>query len=117
MKKLLKPASYLFYILVILLAFFTGALLAATFGAAEGQGLAGGAIILIYGAVTAFSAFAAALVLVYFIPGNIVVQLNKLLFTILVFIAVMIIMRIKQSRRNDVQITDTKTTVVEFQKQ
>ena len=50
----LKPASFLMYIMAIPVFFMLGMAFGAWIGAAEGQGLAGGAIILFYGFIAAF---------------------------------------------------------------
>ena len=57
MKKLFKPASLLLYFLTILSFFLAGFLYAALTGAGKGQGLAGGAIVLGYGVLSAGVAF------------------------------------------------------------
>ena len=85
MKSLIKPASLLFYLLMILTAFILGLFYAGLIDAGKNQGLAGGAIVLGYGVSFSFVALIIALFLVYFLQHRIIVTCNKglaILFTI-----------------------------------
>lgn len=62
MKNTFKPASFLCYVLTLIAFFFGGMFLSAFTGAAEGQGLAGGAIVMFYGLVTALIALILAVI-------------------------------------------------------
>lgn len=89
MKKLFKPASLLFYFFMIVVFFFAGVYYAGITGAAEGQGLAGGAIVLGYGVITAFVALLVSFIIAYHAPREIIVKVNQVLGVIfLIFIAI-----------------------------
>lgn len=83
MKKLLTPTALLFYLLVLLVFFFAGTYFSAIFGVVKGQGLAGPAIVLGYGVITAALALLASFFLVAFLRKKILVRLNKGLGVIL----------------------------------
>lgn len=89
MKKLFKPASLLFYLFMILVFFLAGVYYAGITGAAEGQGLAGGAIVLGYGVITAFFALLVSFVIAYYTPREVIVRINQVLGIIfLIFVAI-----------------------------
>lgn len=89
MKKLFKPASLLFYFFMILVFFIAGMYYAGITGAAEGQGLAGGAIVLGYGVITAFIALLVSFVVAYYTPREVIVRINQVLGVIfLIFVAI-----------------------------
>ncbi|MDR9367050.1 MAG: hypothetical protein RI575_17070 [Balneolaceae bacterium] len=89
MKKLFKPASLLFYFFMIVVFFFAGVYYAGITGAAEGQGLAGGAIVLGYGVITAFIALLVSFFIAYYTPREVIVRGNQVLGVIfLIFIAI-----------------------------
>ena len=90
MKKLIKPASLLFNLLVLLTFFILGLLFAGWINAGEGQGLAAGAIVLGYGVLFAFTAFFASFFATYHLDNKLLVKLNMFL-TLLLTIAVAII--------------------------
>ena len=82
MKKLLKPASIAFYFLFAIVFFFFGMYLAKVTGAAKGQGLAGGAIVLGWGVMIGGLAFIASFFIVRYVVHKWVVRLNWLLLLI-----------------------------------
>lgn len=89
MKKFFKPASLLFYFLMILVFFFAGVYYAGITGAAEGQGLAGGAIVLGYGVISAFIALFISFVIVYYVSLDRVIRMNQVLgIVFLIFTAI-----------------------------
>lgn len=87
MKNLIKPASILLYLLTIIVFFTAGFLFAVLTGAAENQGLAGGAIVLFYGVISAFFAFIISLFIAYNAKHKTVTLLNKILGIICIAIA------------------------------
>lgn len=64
--KMLKPYSWLCYLLVPILCFFIGLSVAGMVDAGKGQGLAGGAIVVGYGVIAA----ALGLITALFLAGN-----------------------------------------------
>ncbi|MCB0762280.1 MAG: hypothetical protein KDC12_12210 [Flavobacteriales bacterium] len=84
----LKPAAFALYIMGMLCAFMLGAGVSAWMGVADDQGLAGAAIVLFYGLITAL----AALVVLIFIARKItvkrMVRINWVLLAILVVLVV-----------------------------
>jgi hypothetical protein len=89
MKKLFEPVSLLFYFFMVLVFFFAGVYFAGLTGAAEGQGLAGGAIILGYGVIAAFFALLFSVFMAYSVQRDHIVRINKILGIIfLIFIAI-----------------------------
>lgn len=93
MKKMLKPASLLLYLQALILFFTIGATFAAYSGKAEGQGLAGGAIIISYGILLAAIAFLVSLFVAWNAPVKTIIRLNKLLFAFELFFTLTIIYR------------------------
>lgn len=85
MKKLFQPASLLLYLCVIFVFFFAGVYFAVFTEAAEGQGLAGGAIVLGYGVIAACIALLFSFVLAYHAPVEVIVRINKILGIIFLF--------------------------------
>lgn len=87
MKKILKPASLLLAFLMLIGFFIFGILVAKITGAAEGQGLAGGAIVLFYGLVSGGIALVVGLVLAYLLDIKYIKMINWILtvFILLVF--------------------------------
>ena len=84
MKKLIRPYSFLFYFLVVIVFFFLGVIYAGIIDAAKNQGLAGGAIVLGYGVISAFFAFLVSLFAVYKLPSKVIIKYNKILVLIVV---------------------------------
>ena len=89
MKKLLKPASLLFYFLMVVVFFIIGLYVAKLAGAGKNQMLAGGAIVLFYGLVSSGIAFLLALFVAHGVKHNSVIKFNKIL-AILFFLLVSI---------------------------
>lgn len=83
MKKLLKPASIGFYVLMLIVFFFVGIYIAKLIGAGEGQMLAGGAIVLGWGVLFGGIAFVLSFFLAYYIAHKFIVRLNILLLVAL----------------------------------
>lgn len=83
MKTFFKPANILFYFLSTLVFFFLGMALASIAGAGKGQGLAAGAIVFGYGALSGGLAFIISLFAVWFLHEKYVGLLNKILAVIL----------------------------------
>jgi phosphoglycerol transferase MdoB-like AlkP superfamily enzyme len=112
MKKLFRPAALLFYLLTILVFFVLGMLLAGLSGVAEGQGLAGGAIVFFYGIVSAFLAFIVSLFIAFKAKHKTVVVLNKILAILLFVFAVYITFRVltQESKETPIEGYPSKTT-------
>ncbi len=113
MKKLLKPAALLFYLLSILVFFLLGMSLAGITSAVAGQGLAGGAILFFYGIVTAFLAFIVSIVIAYRVKLKTITLLNKMIAVI--FFALVMFFSIKFFTREKEEVPThqepTKTTI------
>lgn len=89
MKQFFKPAKLLFYLLSTILCFMLGVTFAGLTGAAKGQGLAGGAIVLGYGVAGAGIAFVAAIITTSYLKLKQVITLNKIIsLLVLGFLAV-----------------------------
>ncbi|TAH40395.1 MAG: hypothetical protein EYC69_11325 [Bacteroidetes bacterium] len=86
MKQLFKPISLLFYLLAIIVFFFLGAFFAGITDAAEGQGLAGGAIVFWYGLNFSFGALVLSLITVYHSSTKFIIKVNKILAIIFVLL-------------------------------
>jgi hypothetical protein len=111
MSKFIKPSSILFYLLSFLVFVIIGAAFAGLTGAAEGQGLAGGAIVLGYGIMFGFFAIIAAIVLVYSIPNKVIVIGNRVLFLLLlVLIAILFIRQKQRIKAKEDEAQSRKTT-------
>lgn len=87
MKNLFRPACLLLYFLTLVAFFFGGMTMAALTGAAKGQGLAGGAIVLFYGVIAAGVAFVFALILCYSITDKAVKIINWSLLGLIIIVA------------------------------
>lgn len=80
MSKFIKPSSILFYLLSFVVFVIIGATYAALSGAADGQGLAGGAIVLGYGIMSGLIAIVVAIILVYSVSHKAIVIGNRIFF-------------------------------------
>ena len=89
-----KPASFLFYVLTLIAFFFMGMFLAAIVGAAEGQGLAGGAIVLFYGLITAVVALIIAILVARKSSLKRIKQLNVVLGVVVLIVGAYMAYRI-----------------------
>jgi hypothetical protein len=83
MKKLLKPACFAFYFLMLLVFFGGGLYYAGWIEAGKNQGLAGGAIVLGWGVMFGGLAFLLSFVIVYFLAIKWVIRLNWILLVVL----------------------------------
>ncbi len=87
MNKMFSLNRLLLYFLVLPTFFFIGALFAALLGVGDDPGLAGGAIIVFYGALTGLIAFIAALVFARRASGKTVGRANLILGGVLLAFA------------------------------
>lgn len=94
MKKLLRPAALLFYLLVIPSCFMPGLGYVFISGSAEGQGLAGGAIVFMTGLFSALIGFVLAIFLAQKMEVPRLIRVNKVLGVIVLICAGMIAYRI-----------------------
>lgn len=94
MKKLFRPAALLFYLLVIPLCFLLGLGYVFISGSAEGQGLAGGAIVLMTGLFFALVGLFIALWSAHRMDTERIIGLNKVLGIIVLICTVLIAYRI-----------------------
>jgi hypothetical protein len=101
MNKLIKPASLLLYLLTIIVFFVGGLFVSKFLGAGKGQMLAGGAIVLFYGLVTAGLAFIASLFVVRSLSHLTVVKINKVLGAIFIILASVVAYKISTREKND----------------
>lgn len=106
-----KPSNLLFYVLLTIIFFFVGMFLAAITGAAKGQGLAGGAIILGYGVMSAGIAFIASIVLVKLIPHIWIIRINKVFLILAVILIALLIIR-HQLQQKDKQHAINQTNFI-----
>ncbi|MCT8340993.1 hypothetical protein MG296_13090 [Flavobacteriaceae bacterium TK19130] len=83
MKKLIKPASVAFYILMALVFFIIGLYFAGYIGAGRNQGLAGGAIVLGYGVLFGGLAFIGSFFIAYHVAHKWIVRCNWILLVML----------------------------------
>lgn len=102
MKKGLKPASIVFYILMFDVFFFIGIYTAGFVGAGKNQMLAGGAIIVGWGVLFAVIAFIASLFIVHYLQHKNIVRLNWiLLIMLLILFSIMHYQYIKKQKYYD----------------
>ncbi|HMQ67812.1 MAG TPA: hypothetical protein PKA90_02710 [Ignavibacteria bacterium] len=94
MKQLLQPPSLIMYLLAILVFDILGMSFAAITGAAKGQGLAGGAIVFMYGVYAAIAALMTALIFCYKADPARIKKANRILAIALVVLLVAITFRI-----------------------
>jgi len=94
MKKFFRPAALLLYFLVLVVFCCLGMLVAAWLGMARDQGLAGGAIILWYGIVSAVFGLIGALIVVSLASPKVVRQLNRILAILLLIITIYLTYRL-----------------------
>jgi hypothetical protein len=83
MKKIFKPASLLFNLLCLLVFFIVGMYCAGWVGAGEGQGFAGGAIVLGWGVLFAGIALVASFFFTYHVQHKRIVTCNWILAALL----------------------------------
>ncbi|MCF8365516.1 MAG: hypothetical protein K9H16_07035 [Bacteroidales bacterium] len=106
MKKFFKPASLLFYMLAVLVFLLAGMTYAGISGAADGQGLAGGAILIFYGIVFALGALIASLFVVFYFSKTVIVTANRILLIILLIAIGIISYRILVKERQSSNIEE-----------
>ncbi|MDN3205597.1 hypothetical protein [Algoriphagus sediminis] len=89
MRKVFKPAPILFCFLSLVVFFFVGIYLAVLTGAGDGQMLAAGAIVLMWGVISAGIALVLSLFFAFNLPHRIIVKANWILLgLLLVFYAI-----------------------------
>ena len=93
-KRLIRSSNLILYFLSILVFFIIGARLAGVSGVADGQGLAGGAIVLMYGLLSSFLALVVALIAAYLFHPKTVKRVIRILGAFLALIGLLIIYRI-----------------------
>lgn len=109
MKKLIKPASLLLYLLSLLAFFFAGVYYAVITEAAKDQGLAGGAIVLGYGVMFGFFAFVIALFVAYYATHKTIVIANRILAIIVViFITVSVYRHMTNQKETTVRYEESR---------
>ncbi|WP_373514425.1 hypothetical protein [Persicitalea sp.] len=110
MKKLIKPASLLLYLLAVLVFFILVLTYGGLSGAGKGQGLAGGAIVFGYGLVAAFLALIVYFFVAFYASHIAVVKTNRILTAVL---TVGILYTIYQSsfRQGEVQRSNPQPTI------
>ncbi len=106
-----KPTSLLLYLLAIIVFFFLGAFFAGITDAGEGQGLAGGAIVVWYGLNFAFFAFLLSLIIAYRASQKFIVRLNKILSIVFLFVLVIFAYMFvsKKNSKAETQIIERET--------
>ena len=92
-----RPASLLFVLLILLISFVCGAVIAGLSGAAEGQGLAGGAIILFYGFMGSIVGLIGGVILVRNTQKATIIKFNKVLMIVAIMIIAWIVYRVQTS--------------------
>ena len=112
MNKLFKPVSLLMYLLVILVFFMAGMTIAGVMGVAEGQGLAGGAIVFFYGVITAIIAFILALFIGHNAKLVTIIKINNIFGILLLLGACLFVYRVVTLNNNNTPEKElpTKTT-------
>lgn len=84
--KMVKPRSFLLYILAIISFFFIGITYADIIEAGKNQGLAGGAIVFGYGIISALFSFIISLILAYKLNRKAIISINKILGLVIIVI-------------------------------
>ena len=98
MKKFVKPYALLCYILSIIGGFFLGLAIAAFTDAAEGQMLAGGAIVFFYGVIGGTLGLVLALMLAFKANRKVIITMN--LFYVIATILCFLYLRGKKQQRD-----------------
>jgi hypothetical protein len=94
MKNVLTKTSFLLYFLVLPVFFVLGTLFAFLTDAAKNQGLAGGAIVLMYGIMFAFVGLVIAIILTIYLTKEKIVKINRIFAVILLIIGMFILYRV-----------------------
>ncbi len=115
MGNLFKPASFLLYFLALIVFCILGLFVAKYTGAGEGQGLAGGAIVLFYGVVSGGLALIFSIVLAYGAELKIIIKLNKVLGVLFLVLGVLLFLMVKvnEAEKSKQMIIPPKTEVPE----
>ena len=109
MKKLFTPKSLLLYVLTILVFLVGGSVVAALTGAGKNQGLAGGAIVLFYGVISAFIALIISLLIAYKANDKTIVAINKILGIIcLIIVSYFVYKRITVDEKKENPVKEVK---------
>ena len=90
-----RPASVLFVLLTLLISFVFGVVFASLSGAAEGQGLAGGAIVFFYGLIGSIIGLIGGIILVRNSKKATIIKFNKVLMIVAFLITAWIVYRVK----------------------
>ncbi|WP_200975309.1 hypothetical protein [Echinicola sp. 20G] len=120
MKKMFKASSLLFYLLCFVVFTILGTVTAGLAGAGDGQGLAGGAIVLGYGVMTGFGVFVLAIIAVYSLDQRKIVTMNKVLggFVLLLLgvlaIRILTVQRIEEPKEDVIRKPSPTTQPVNF---
>ncbi|MBB6325557.1 hypothetical protein FHS59_001172 [Algoriphagus iocasae] len=101
MNKYIKPSSIAFYLLIFLLAFIIGAAAAGLSGVAKGQGLAGGAIVLGYGLMTALGGIILGIIIVSRASIDLIKKANWIILALAVIIVVFLRLRSSDKKTNE----------------
>ncbi len=96
MKKLIKPASLVFFLLMTLVFFMVGIYAAGILGAGKGQMLAGGAIVFMWGVSFAIIAFTSSLFMAYALESATIVKMNWFLVLSLLLLSAITYFRYQQ---------------------
>ncbi|WP_416440872.1 hypothetical protein ACH3O9_12380 [Leeuwenhoekiella sp. A16] len=103
LKKLLKPSSILLYVLSSTVLLMMGMAYAGITGAADGQGLAGGAIILVYGIIFSIAGLISSVLTAYYFSNAVVVRLNWIA-AFLLFLFITILFTLKPGHRSQIRL-------------
>lgn len=118
MKKLFKPASLLFYFLTVIVFFFIGLFFAKLVGAGINQMLAGGAIVLFYGLVSAGIAFTLALFVAIGVKHSTLIKFNKVLGVLFFVLACIIAYKVFTREKKEDPVKDySKKTIAPASKE
>lgn len=107
---MIKSYSLLFYLLTLIMSFFIGMSLAALFGAAKNQGLAGGAIIFGYGVVAAIIGIIISLVIASKANKKVIIRLN-LFFTLIITAFIVYIYFNKYRQNLSIESNENKSAI------
>jgi hypothetical protein len=100
MKKhsLLRPAALILYPLSFIACFLLGAFVTKWSGAAEGQGLAAGAIVIYYAVLSSVIGTMVSFIVAYFSPSKLIAKINWLLLIVLLLMIAVLAYQIRQKK-------------------